>query len=169
MVKNGVILGILKGQSQTLESKRILLIGTKYSPPEKQGKFNVYTANLDEIFKDIKREITGNYLLNLFDNFSPITAEELSFIINQNKENQSIKSIIEGFLNQKTQPTIIDGVLDVFPIDYSHLVGNRTYYDNFLDAQTKFYDKVETLSAFNSLKNSIEQKISALLKKENKT
>lgn len=164
LTRNNVILGTLKQGKLSLDSKRIILIGSKYSPPIKPNKFDAYMdGDLDLVFKDNLTEITGNFILNSFINFAPITADEISFRINKNFKNGYDKTIAKNtllqFLSQPLNPTIISGVNDFFSTDYLHLLGERKFENDFLLLQANFYDNLEKNTNLLSVKTSLNQKL----------
>ena len=176
LTSNGILLGVLKNSPQNFEKGRLTLTGAKYLFPLKQDKCDPYdTLNNVKIFKNVNFPVTGNFILNNFLGFAPVTAEEIAFLINEKCKKQCYSPLLASqtlkeFLDKPLSPVIItnDEFSDVFVFDYLHLDGKRTYYDSFLSAEEAYYTFEESKFKLSCKKTSLLGKISSFKKKEEK-
>ena len=176
LTSNGILLGVLKNSPQNFEKGRLTLTGAKYLFPLKQDKCDPYdTLNNVKIFKNVNFPVTGNFILNNFLGFAPVTAEEIAFLINEKCKKQCYSPLLASqtlkeFLDKPLSPVIInnDEFSDVFVFDYLHLDGKRTYYDSFLSAEEAYYTFEEGKFKLSCKKTSLLGKISSFKKKEEK-
>ena len=176
LTSNQILLGALKNSIQNYEKGRILLAGAKYLFPPKQDKISPYDKHLAvECFSKASYPTTGNFILNNFLGFAPVTAEEIAFLINEKAEKQGYSPILayntlEEFLNKELSPVIISSkeFCDLFVFDYRHLDGERKFHSDYLALEESFYTGEETSTNLSSYKNSLQSKILAFKKKEEK-
>ncbi len=176
LTSENILLGALKNSNQNYEKGRILLSGAKYLFPLKQDKISPYNKeNSIKILSTLSYLPTASFILNNFLGFAPVTAEEIAYLIEKNHEKQGYNPILAyetilEFLNKPLEPVIIESeeYSDVLPFDYLHLSGKRTYFENFLTAEEKFYSSLETKNKLSSHKTTLISKLSSFKKKEEK-
>ncbi len=167
--KNGVILGALKQSAESLDGKRITLTGAKYTPPIKLEKLSAYDDKAVDVFLNYQGGALDRYILNSFNDFSPVTACEIaSRIENANeKGGENAYKIFKDFINLPTLPTVIDdGVKkDFYATDYLSIEGNRTYFSNILDAIESVYSSAENGAYLKGLKSGVQNALNAYEKR----
>ena len=171
LTSDGILLGALKNSSQNYEKGRILLSGAKYLFPLAQDKIDPYNEEeAKKVLALVNYQITANFILNNFLGFAPVTAEEIAYLINKNSEKQGYSAdlaylTLKEFLNKPLCPVIIksEEYSDVLPFDYEHLLGEREYFDNFLEAEENFYTSSELKFKLQGYKNTLLSKIFTLL------
>ena len=176
LTSDGILLGALKNSSQNYEKGRILLSGAKYLFPLAQDKVDPFNKEEStKILSSVNYQITSNFILNNFLGFAPVTAEEIAFLVNQKCEKQGYSAelaykVLEEFLHKPLTPVIIKGeeYSDVLPFDYTHLLGERKYFNNFLEAEEVFYSGSEINFKLQGYKNALLSKIYSFKKKEEK-
>ncbi len=171
LVENDTIIGCKKNIPLSSEGKRFTLYGAKYTFCEKQEKLSPFKKD-DIIFAMQKYNglVNGQdlsaFLYNNFSGLSKLACQEIAYrIANKNFENSV--QIFEDFINEKDNPLTIknDGFYDFLPFDYTHILGDRKYFDSLLNAQSEYYETVTTLKNFNLLYNSLLSKLNAYEKK----
>lgn len=169
--KNGVILGAIK-QSQGIDFKRITLTGAKYQPPEKQDKISAFSSDAKRVFTCYSGGALDLYILKSFLDFSPVTAREIAYRIENLGVYDSEKAyaVFTKFINQKTIPTVIDdGVKsDFYPFNYTSVCGNKTEYQTLPQAIESVYSKTENQNFLNALKSGVQSAVLGYEKRLNK-
>ncbi len=176
LTSENILLGALKNSSQNYEKGRILLSGAKYLFPLKQDKISPYDEeNSIKVLSSLPYAPTASFILNNFLGFAPVTAEEIAFLIAKASEKHGYSPILAyetilEFLNKPLEPVIIESeeYSDVLPFNYLHLSGKRTYYQNFLTAEEKFYSSLEIKNKLSAYKTTLISKLSSFKKKEEK-
>lgn len=171
LVSNGIILGCMRVAPQNLDSSRITLSGAKYIFPPKTEKTNPYNkADSLTTFSKFTGGDLGKFILNNFNEFSPVTAEEIAYrinIIGEYNKDIAVKVLTE-FLNEPTAPVTItyNGKTDYFAFNYNHLLGERKYYKGLNEAIDSVSTILEFKRDFETLKNGILSKVLAYEKKQ---
>ena len=176
LTSDGILLGALKNSSQNYEKGRILLSGAKYLFPLKQDKISpTDKESAINILSTLNYNVTANFILNNFLGFAPVTAEEIAFLINKETEKQGYSAklaykVMEEFLNKELAPVIIESeeYSDVLPFDYTHLLGKRTFLNDYLTLEERFYTLKETATKLQTNKNTLLSKVLSFKKKEEK-
>lgn len=169
LVKNGVILGAMKNL-YGIENKRLILVGAKYSFPEKTGKISILCEDAKTVFENYNGGDFSKYLMANFFDFSPVTASEIaSRVLSKNCDynGENAYKIALDFINSSTLPTVIDdGVKkDFYVSDYHSIIGVRTNFSKITDAIEYVYEKQEAESFLSNKKSSLSTKIYSLEKK----
>ncbi len=175
LVIENKIIGSLKNIPVSLDGKRISLYGANYTLPEKQDKLSPYVLNnIESALKDynslLNKQDLASYIYKTFIGFSKQTAEEIAYRIGENTLENAIR-IFNDFINEKDNPVIIKSqhLYDFFPFDYTHLEGERIYFNSLLSAQSEYYENVAKDKRFSNLLTTLNAKIHAyenkLLKK----
>lgn len=174
LTSNDIILGSLKSSPQLLDGRRLIMVGSKYSPPTPQDKVDVFDKEQSlEVLENYGGESLDKFILNNFSLFSPTTASELSYRITKNLSGNSFDanvaySTILDFLSKAPRGVKITNGKnsDVFATDYTHLYGDRIYCDSLVDTQAKFYDEIEENKLLKDCKASLLSKINTKEKRE---
>ena len=173
LVKNGLILGSLKQSPQDIDGKRITLVGSKYSYPEKPNKISVLDIGAINVLNEYKDGDFSKFLLGYFYDFSPVTAGEIEYRINQNLsvyDSKKAYKIITDFISLPTNPTVVDSGLNVdfYCVDYLSVGGKKTYHKDLLSAIESTYDFLENKKNLEVYKNSLYTVINGVEKRLNK-
>ena len=174
LTSNGVILGSLKNSPQLLDGKRLIMVGSKYSPPTPQDKTDIFDRKKSiSVLEKFGGYNLDKFILNNFSLFSPTTALEISYRINKNLNNTKFNAtdaynIIIDFISQQPKGVkITNGKnCDVYVADYAHLDGERDYSSLLTELQALFYDEIEENKLFEDRKNSLLTKINTKEKRE---
>ncbi|MBR5439836.1 MAG: NFACT family protein [Clostridia bacterium] len=172
LTQNGTILGALKNTSQTLDYKRVNLVKSKYTLPEKQNKLSASSLeNLKLCFKNYNGENLSAFILNNFNEFAPITAKELEHrILSKNNGVFNSKIAVNetlNFINETSAPNvIINGKLgEFYAVNYTSLNGQKKQFESVIEAMNYAYSNAENLDFITSKQNALMQKINAQEKK----
>ena len=157
LTKNGVILGAIKQNLDGLDGKRITLTGAKYLPPIKQDKISAFSSGAKAVFDNFVGGALDLYILKSFNDFSPVTAREISYRIENLGAYDGNKAylVFLDFINQKTTPTVIDdGIkLDFYPFNYLSVLGKRSTYLDMPSAIESVFSSAENQNLLNKLKS----------------
>ncbi len=167
--KNGVILGALKQSAENLDGKRITLTGAKYTPPLKPEKLSALSESAKKVFLSFQGGALDRYILNSFNDFSPVTAREIASRIESvgEKSGERAYEIFKDFINLPTSPIVIDdGVKkDFYATDYISVEGDRTSFSNILDAIESVYSSAENGVYLKGLKSGVQNAINSYEKR----
>lgn len=159
LVKNGVILGMLKSAPQELDATRLTLVGAKYTPPAKQNKLLASKENALKVFSEYSGGDLSKFILLSFLDFAPVTASEIAYLIDKSGDYSpsNMANILAEFLDRETNPVVIDDGIkkDAFAFDYLSLSGKREFYPNLHSAFESVYGDLEEQKDLLALKNSL--------------
>ncbi len=158
LVSSGVILGSLKSSPQDLDSKRVTLVGATYKFPDNNGKISILDSDAKAVFLSSNGDGLSKIILNNFYDFSPKTATEIAYRIQQNLPvygGEKAYEIALSFVNSPLSPvTISDGKSkDFFFTDYLSIFGERNNFNSIISAMESVYDKAEDDSNLKAQKN----------------
>ncbi len=179
LTENGKILGTLRPFSGDLAGTRILLTGMEYTLPPAQDKVEITD----------KTRVLGHFLDYSGENLPVFIASIIKGIARQTAQEAVTRfygtntpSGFEGkqlefydFLFEFLQAPIIkpnicpsNNPTDFYAVEYTHICGERKYFDRLTQAEEYFYDKLETEKALNRKRKEITDKLKAHEKKLNK-
>lgn len=163
LCKKGVILGSIKQRSNSIDSKRVLLVGGKYTAYEKPLKISILNPLAKSVFDNFNGDDLKGYLLKNFYDFAPVTAGEIAYRIDcfgDYNSSLAYQTALD-FINQKTQPVVIknDNKLEFFAFDYKSVNGEKLEFSSLLSAMEFSYAKSEKSSVLNSYKNAVTQAV----------
>ncbi len=169
LVKDGLILGSLKSTPQDLDGKRVTLVGAPYKFPENTGKISIFSDNAKDVFLSCNGESLSKIILNNFYDFSPKTASEIAFRINQKLpvyDGEKAYKIAVDFTNLPLSPVTKNN--DFFFTDYLSISGEKTEFLSIIDAMESVYYSTEDECSIKAQRNALQVYINLQEKKLNK-
>lgn len=169
LVKEGIILGCLKSTPQDLSGKRLTLVGAPYKFPNNIGKISILSDGAKGIFLATNGEGLSKIILNNFYDFSPKTASEIAFRINQKLpvyNGEKAYKIAIDFTNSNLSPVTKNG--DFFFTDYLSISGEKTEFSSIITAMESVYCNAEDDSNIKAQRNALKVYVNAQEKKLNK-
>lgn len=161
LTKDGIILGALKVNPVSENTKRVLFTGAEYALPEPQNKISPYDgeglARLEFTGGDLAKFISDNVL-----GVAYVTARDIAEALGGKYDAEGVKRYILG---GQSSPAVVfsDGEPIDFKANYSG--GDCVKYPTVLEAQTAFYDCVLSRKERESAKRGLLSAISAATKK----
>ena len=162
--ENYVVLDSIKHLPQDLDSKRIIMSGTKYSfflPQNKIEPFDV--ERISEYLASTNLPLRKNLPETLLG-ASQATVNEILFgldendhtIINNAKVLEGIKRYCDGIENPHPNVVLRDGTpVDVCPFDYLSVKGDKVYYATLNEAHDNYYVLLDKAQRFASKAKSV--------------
>ncbi len=169
LVKDGLILGSLKSAPQDLDGKRVTLTGAQYKFPENTGKISILQDGAKKVFLLANGENLSKIILNNFYDFSPKTATEIAYRINQKLpiyDGEKAYKIAIDFINLPLSPVAKNN--DFFFTDYLSITGEKTEFSNIIDAMESVYYSAEDDSNIKAKRNALSVYTNLQEKKLNK-
>ncbi len=178
LTENDKILGAIK-QSQSIEGARPIFPGVTYKLPTPQEKVEICDKNQSlSALSAFEGADLSSYIFNTFKGIAKLTANEIvfSFFGKHDVNAVDIKLIkIEDFYKhfydfyetRNFNPCIIDNddMYEFFPIDYTSIPYDKTFYQDITDVIDKYYSDKESKREFNEIKRKLLTYVKAADKK----
>lgn len=167
LVKNGKILGSLRSLPQGLDSKRLTLVGTAYTFPDKGDKISILSPLAKEKFLSFNGTSISKFITTNFYDFAPVTASEIEYRLGGNLDGLTAYKTALSLIDEQTFPvTINDGNrADFYFTDYLSLSGERKAFKSIVSAMESVYSSSEKSSEINAKKSALLSVLNGQVKK----
>ena len=128
LVHEEKIIDALKKIGTNSSRVRTVLPNQIYQLPPEQNKFNIFSANLDEVTKNLSADKS---IMNFFQGFGPQTTKEIIFQSEKIGLKNALEKIRENVKN--STPCLVENsgkVLAISAVELNYLEGEKKFFDS---------------------------------------